>query len=109
MRPAVVGEVAEFRRLGLEVQPHLAGRAVARLGHDDFGEAEDALHLGRPFLVRGVDLDVVALDRPLGLARGDVIILAERSEEHTSELQSLMRTSYAVFCLKKKKKTKKTR
>src|SRR3546814_4634096 len=29
---------------------------------------------------------------------------AERSEEHTSELQSLMRTSYAVFCLKKKKK-----
>src|SRR3546814_8983281 len=30
----------------------------------------------------------------------------ERSEEHTSELQSLMRTSYAVFCLKKKKSTK---
>src|SRR3546814_9853908 len=28
----------------------------------------------------------------------------DRSEEHTSELQSLMRTSYAVFCLKKKKK-----
>src|SRR3546814_3098747 len=28
----------------------------------------------------------------------------QRSEEHTSELQSLMRTSYAVFCLKKKKK-----
>src|SRR3546814_8240077 len=30
----------------------------------------------------------------------------ERSEEHTSELQSLMRISYAVFCLKKKKNTK---
>src|SRR3546814_2939762 len=29
--------------------------------------------------------------------------MAKRSEEHTSELQSLMRTSYAVFCLKKKK------
>src|SRR3546814_7237189 len=29
----------------------------------------------------------------------------QRSEEHTSELQSLMRTSYAVFCLKKKKAT----
>src|SRR3546814_2680256 len=29
-----------------------------------------------------------------------------RSEEHTSELQSLMRISYAVFCLKKKKKNK---
>src|SRR3546814_6021423 len=32
--------------------------------------------------------------------------LNERSEEHTSELQSLMRISYAVFCLKKKKKNK---
>src|SRR3546814_7458711 len=31
---------------------------------------------------------------------------AQRSEEHTSELQSLMRISYAVFCLKKKNKTR---
>src|SRR3546814_2647093 len=35
--------------------------------------------------------------------RGEPAVL--RSEEHTSELQSLMRISYAVFCLKKKKKT----
>src|SRR3546814_6566144 len=34
------------------------------------------------------------------------MITASRSEEHTSELQSLMRISYAVFCLKKKKKKK---
>src|SRR3546814_7859806 len=33
-----------------------------------------------------------------------VRVLSLRSEEHTSELQSLMRISYAVFCLKKKKK-----
>src|SRR3546814_3516230 len=33
---------------------------------------------------------------------------AGRSEEHTSELQSIMRISYAVFCLKKKKHTKET-
>src|SRR3546814_8166953 len=33
------------------------------------------------------------------------LFVASRSEEHTSELQSLMRISYAVFCLKKKKKT----
>src|SRR3546814_6902025 len=32
------------------------------------------------------------------------ILVCSRSEEHTSELQSLMRISYAVFCLKKKKK-----
>src|SRR3546814_8846508 len=35
--------------------------------------------------------------------------LGERSEEHTSELQSLMRISYAVFCLKKKTKTLNTK
>src|SRR3546814_8215734 len=34
--------------------------------------------------------------------------VAKRSEEHTSELQSLMRISYAVFCLKKKQKIKHT-
>src|SRR3546814_8734235 len=33
----------------------------------------------------------------------DVVKAGQRSEEHTSELQSLMRSSYAVFCLKKKK------
>src|SRR3546814_9515495 len=38
-----------------------------------------------------------------GRHHGFVAILAFRSEEHTSELQSLMRISYAVFCLKKKK------
>src|SRR3546814_5214715 len=37
------------------------------------------------------------------MAAGEAFAL-ERSEEHTSELQSLMRISYAVFCLKKKKK-----
>src|SRR3546814_2684007 len=43
-----------------------------------------------------------------GRAGGDGekdIELAPRSEEHTSELQSLMRTSYAVLCLQKKRKT----
>src|SRR3546814_5460865 len=39
------------------------------------------------------------------LEQGDIITTRlARSEEHTSELQSLMRISYAVFCLKKKKK-----
>src|SRR3546814_5774350 len=44
-----------------------------------------------------------------GLPRRDVTavrLLQGRSEEHTSELQSLMRISYAVFCLKKKNKSK---
>src|SRR3546814_6580021 len=37
-----------------------------------------------------------------GVARGAIVGLSIRSEEHTSELQSLMRISYAVFCLEKK-------
>src|SRR3546814_4788184 len=37
-----------------------------------------------------------------GLRQHEAILQAFRSEEHTSELQSLMRISYAVFCLKKK-------
>src|SRR3546814_10549577 len=41
-----------------------------------------------------------------GACVGAGLELAARSEEHTSELQSLMRISYAVFCLKKKNKTK---
>src|SRR3546814_3521653 len=40
-----------------------------------------------------------------GADRGRRMRRPERSEEHTSELQSLMRNSYAVFCLKKKKLT----
>src|SRR3546814_6923698 len=43
----------------------------------------------------------VAYDRQDG-PQADISLTAWRSEEHTSELQSLMRISYAVFCLKKK-------
>src|SRR3546814_4942687 len=52
---------------------------------------------------RGRDLGARNLRR---LGRGEPRPL--RSEEHTSELQSLMRISYAVFCLKKKKNTTNT-
>src|SRR3546814_2937377 len=45
-------------------------------------------------------------NKPAGQSDPDVSMRA-RSEEHTSELQSLMRISYAVFCLKKKKQIQK--
>src|SRR3546814_1605354 len=53
--------------------------------------------------------DVEHVEEELDLADRERlgVLQAHRSEEHTSELQSLMRISYAVFCLKKKK-TKKT-
>src|SRR3546814_2058872 len=66
-------------------------------------------HIGaigeRVFYAIGYGGRGVALTHLLGkyLARR---ITGDRSEEHTSKLQSLMRISYAVFCLKKKKITK---
>src|SRR3546814_5518810 len=69
--------------------------------HDRLAAAADRAHdPGR----RHVGAPRDRLRGPAGLRRG-----AEghgwRSEEHTSELQSLMRISYAVFCLKKNKQT----
>src|SRR3546814_9958961 len=49
----------------------------------------------------GLDGDDLAPDHQLA---AELLLQPRRSEEHTSELQSLMRISYAVFCLKKKKK-----
>src|SRR3546814_9189773 len=51
----------------------------------------------------GVRYVAVVGDRPLTLRAG--VDNVARSEEHTSELQSLMRISYAVFCLKNKRQT----
>src|SRR3546814_7271302 len=60
---------------------------------------------------RPADIQVVSawdIDRrKVGRDVAEAIFAPPRSEEHTSELQSLMRISYAVFCLKKKKINKK--
>src|SRR3546814_5684908 len=74
---------------------HAAGRMA---GHEVDGEAQAAQFDRFAVVDDAVDVhwrveDLVA----------EVDIVAARSEEHTSELQSLMRISYAVFCLKKKK------
>src|SRR3546814_2433369 len=50
---------------------------------------------------------VPVVHNPRGVQGKNFSYVHERSEEHTSELQSLMRISYAVFCLKKQKNTKK--
>src|SRR3546814_2624613 len=78
-------------------------RRLARLRGGD--------RIAQGFLALAVERGVgLVEDQDLGIAierarQGDALRLStrERSEEHTSELQSLMRISYAVFCLKKKK------
>src|SRR3546814_5624285 len=49
----------------------------------------------------GLDSSTMNATRALGPALGGTLLAAIRSEEHPSELQSLMRISYTVFCLKK--------
>src|SRR3546814_2964164 len=130
-RAAVLGHVADFaldrdlqveavaghhhaRELGVvdldQVrQPARRAAAAGELGEDaaGLGQRLDHQHAGHHRPVgemaleeRLVGADVLVAEHALArLEFGDAI----RSEEHTSELQSLMRTSYAVFCLQKKK------
>src|SRR3546814_9226109 len=56
--------------------------------------------------LQAADIYVPPYNNPAQVTSGTLsyaVALGKRSEEHTSELQSLMRISYAVFCLKKKK------
>src|SRR3546814_10725887 len=68
----------------------------------DFKDPMDAL--GARFRQRMDEARRQAANPGLSREEHDAMQLLGRSEEHTSELQSLMRISYAVFCLKKKKK-----
>src|SRR3546814_2650342 len=81
-----------------------AGVAADRLRRTS-GGAEPAVEFDHMEQVRQL-AHLIALPRMIAAAGVKVAIIhrAARSEEHTSELQSLMRISYAVFCLKKKKK-----
>src|SRR3546814_10238299 len=69
-------------------------------------------HSGIDFIIRAIKVNdgagllghenaVSALHQPVDQHIRQAILQSPRSEEHTSELQSLMRISYAVFCLKK--------
>src|SRR3546814_6830120 len=64
------------------------------------------VQIGRRWIcvIQGVKRNYLAIVHWLFLRWSFSFVLIVRSEEHTSELQSLMRISYAVFCLKKKNK-----
>src|SRR3546814_2455790 len=126
MRLAVIGEPEAAMRIEDDVvgatQRRAGGLGVERLDRT----AGDIDALDRPAGIIGggavrdqqpIRLDpaettvVAAIELAVGADRGAVeaaagfghgLLGAIRSEEHTSELQSLMRISYAVFCLKKK-------
>src|SRR3546814_1413078 len=92
MRPLAIHAIAVD-----PVDPAAAQAGAVRAEHVHLDVVADVQHLvGRALqaLARGMEDAGVRLGRAV----------FARSEEHTSELQSLMRISYAVFCLKKKQK-----
>src|SRR3546814_4149147 len=103
------------RRSGVVFQdfrliPHLSARDNIALPLRIAGVGEEDLAGPVGEMLSWIGLDGRAEARPATLSGGEQqrvaiarAVIARRSEEHTSELQSLMRSSYAVFCLKKKK------
>src|SRR3546814_10295996 len=84
--------LAQASTKGEEGLPHTGDDAVASTAAEGHGAAAEPMALGLD-ATAWVSLAMIAV----------LAIMLWRSEEHTSELQSLMRISYAVFCLKKKK------
>src|SRR3546814_5509438 len=92
---AVIADQAARRAAEGDARLAAARRAhVGKVGLADLHLLDDRAAM----LVVDVDDDGF-----IGFGALACLVLAIRSEEHTSELQSLMRISYAVFCLKKKK------
>src|SRR3546814_7512787 len=92
-----------------------AGQTLADLGADvvkvESPDGDDTRTWGPPFVpaADGGDLSAAYFHACNRGKRSIVADFTTRSEEHTSELQSLMRISYAVLCLKKKNTNKTTR
>src|SRR3546814_4647712 len=97
---------AQGRRLALHRQAVEGALIAGKAAHEAFGHAlhplADSEVAGAQFAQRMVHVLEEGLLQGLGQVAPRREVPLQRSEEHTSELQSLMRTSYAVFCLNKK-------
>src|SRR3546814_1880272 len=94
--------------VGQKREHFLVAQALRPLLDDEARAIEQLLRYdGRKCLVAPDPFGWIIADMPSfqleGRAAPDIVASIFRSEEHTSELQSLMRISYAVFCLKKTK------
>src|SRR3546814_8796721 len=91
------GDARIAQRAGIERLPRVRAEGQADAGVDD----RDAVPAVSGRIVEQPAIDVT--ERTRHRDARPAYPIGNRSEEHTSELQSLMRISYAVFCLKKKK------
>src|SRR3546814_6048557 len=112
---AIWGQVATWTSIPTALLIAAAGALVAipltwraRLGQGENLDLTPSMSWAAPVVAEDFDdhLDrgpvLVTIRYRIDEADSDQFLKAIRSEEHTSELQSLMRISYAVFCLKKK-------
>src|SRR3546814_7999964 len=90
--PSDIAKIITLRLLREAAHGHVVDQALAQRA--DRANLDKLVHRSTP-----------QVKEPKGSACGSPRSI-RRSEEHTSELQSLMRSSYAVFCLKKKKNNK---
>src|SRR3546814_8346103 len=79
-----------------EAQARRMARAYGVMLHEMLGQVRNEADMGRSFGAGFTEIEAQ------WMREHEWAQTPERSEEHTSELQSLMRISYAVFCLKKK-------
>src|SRR3546814_5269967 len=101
----MVGDVIDDAELEVRQRADGERHALGRETRDECGVFEAAVAMVDPVDLVQVERLMDIFGRALFAGVGDDLeaqFLRTRSEEHTSELQSLMRISYAVFCLKKK-------
>src|SRR3546814_6372901 len=92
-------DVIQMQGEVLENLPNATFRVKLENGHVVLGHISGKM---RMHYIRILPGDKVTVElTPYDLSRARIVFRSKRSEEHTSELQSLMRISYAVFCLKK--------
>src|SRR3546814_1831689 len=116
LRGAAAGDELDRVRLRLAAGHFHAGRAQRHARQDQSLRVELLRQQTLDVVGRHVAFDHISANfrgvaRTLAIRNAQplldrVEVIGIRSEEHTSELQSLMRISYAVFCLKKKKRKK---
>src|SRR3546814_7217675 len=94
-----LGDALKLAQPGAKIDILVVDAKASTKGHGSEPGADIARNLSR----HGFDVTVHALS-----SEGENQSAVLRSEEHTSELQSLMRISYAVFCLQKKYKKQRT-
>src|SRR3546814_8117377 len=111
MSDGLLLEYVHILTRGQRMHELLADQVAARVSDPKRSLELDILRSGAWAGAANAEVDASRLARVLSVSDADLSralqrLIQERSEEHTSELQSLMRISYAVFCLEKKQHQK---